>query len=65
MTATDLKTGQDLLQEDYIKANPEWVKVRWMLRESPMGGKGKGFLFYPIADPAAFAACSGVARSWS
>jgi meiotic recombination protein SPO11 len=28
MTANDIKTGQELLQEDFIKANPAWVKVR-------------------------------------
>ncbi|RYY33616.1 hypothetical protein EON62_04075 [archaeon] len=28
MTATDLKTGLALLKEDFIRANPEWTKVR-------------------------------------
>lgn len=28
MTANDIKMGQELMAEDFIKANPAWVKVR-------------------------------------
>jgi hypothetical protein len=28
MTANDIKTGQELMNEDFIKSNPAWVKVR-------------------------------------
>jgi meiotic recombination protein SPO11 len=28
MTPQDIKTGQDLMKEDFIKANPAWLKVR-------------------------------------
>ncbi len=27
MTANDIKTGQELLAEDFIRANPAWTKV--------------------------------------
>lgn len=25
MTAHDLKTGRDMLKEDFVRSNPEWV----------------------------------------
>ena len=28
MTANDIKTGQELLKEDFIQSNPAWAKVR-------------------------------------
>lgn len=32
MTPGDIKTGQDLLKEDFIQQNPEWVKeLEWMI----------------------------------
>ena len=31
MTANDIKTGQELLEEDFIKANPAWVKELEMM----------------------------------
>ena len=37
MTAGDIKTGQDLMKEDFIKANPAWLKVR--ARAARPGGR--------------------------
>lgn len=28
MTESDLSRGEQLLEEDFVKKNPEWVKVR-------------------------------------
>jgi len=30
MTATDIKTGTELMKEEFIKSNPAWLKVRGM-----------------------------------
>jgi hypothetical protein len=27
MTETDIKTGRELIEEDFIKKNPEWQRV--------------------------------------
>ena len=27
MTANDIKTGQEMLKEEFIQSNPEWAKV--------------------------------------
>lgn len=36
MTEEDIKTGRKLLEEDFIKANPEWVKeLEIMLQVGP------------------------------
>lgn len=32
MTATDIKTGTELMKEEFIKSNPAWLKVRVRLK---------------------------------
>lgn len=34
MTEEDLKTGRKLLEEDFVKANPEWVKELEIMLET-------------------------------
>lgn len=34
MTDEDIKTGKKLLEEDFVKANPEWVKELEMMVKS-------------------------------
>jgi len=29
MKESDMATGRQLLKEEFVQKNPEWVKVRW------------------------------------
>ena len=54
MTDTDIKTGQDLLQEDFVKANPAWVKVRGRAARRPRACSARSDLtrLHSISSPA-------------
>ena len=44
MRDSDIKTGKDMLQEDYIKKNPTWVKELELMLKSKEKAEIRTFL---------------------
>lgn len=55
MTPNDIKTGQEMMKEDFIKSNPAWLKVRFsgidVCQAAPTGPYDlPHFLYFPASS---------------